>query len=592
MTIRAIDLFAGGGGTSTGLALACQELGQKVDLTAINHWDIALESHKANFPWATHIQENVQNVDIIGTFRERHIRVLDSTPECIHFSRAAGGRPRNEQLRVSPWYLFRYLELLYVDSVVVENVMEITKWGPLGPNGRPIRSREGETFEAWLHGFRSLNYNVDWRVLNAADYGAPTSRSRFFLIARKGNKPVVWPEPTHSRDGRNGLKKWRAAAEIIDWDNRGTSIIGRKKPLARKTIMRIIAGFRKHGPVEMEPFLYWMEHGGGIDSLDKPLRTITGAKGGAFALVVPSRPFILSQGSGGAPRSVDEPLPTTPADGAHALVQSAATFILPPRGFFGGNTAKSVDQPLGTLTQRGGGHVVEGVFISQYHGGAGGDNRSSSVNEPLPVVDTSNRHALVRAEPIIIPYYGSPGTKAQEIKRPLPTVTAKERFALAYPCIIRFNGTEDASSEDSRRAFRNSGHSPEAPLGAITARPRWGIAESFIVRFNGTDESHIQESAKSIREPIPTIVGSSGHLALVQSDIKEVEGWIGFDILFRMLEDYELAAATGFPKGYVLKGTKEQRIRQIGNAVQVDMAKALFRSILAPDSRQGRLSAA
>ena len=308
--------------------------------------------------------------------------------------------------------------MLDVDSVLIENVPEYEQWGPLDENNFPIKERKGETFKAWTAAIKSLNYNIEWHVLNAADYGAATSRRRLFIVAKKGKQKIKWPEPTHSKEGV-GLHKWRAAREIIDWENKGKSIFNRKRPLSPNTIKRIIAGLKKFGTEELEPFIIAMEHGGSLDDIGNPLRTITTAKGGAMALV---QPFVLSQASGGAPRSTNDPLPTIPAGGAHALIKpfiveyhgkttenekerissiedtlhtidtsnryavAEPKFILPPEGFFRQNTPKSLEQTLGTITQRGGGHLVECHIIQQNHNSIG-----TKIDNPLPSMTTNNK---------------------------------------------------------------------------------------------------------------------------------------------------------------------------------------------------------
>jgi DNA (cytosine-5)-methyltransferase 1 len=184
--VHAVDLFAGAGGTSTGLALACKDLGREVELTAINHWQKAIDTHSANHPWAKHICQSVESVNPREVVPEGHLQILVASPECQHFSRAAGGRPKLDQRRASAWQVLRWLELLEVDSLLVENVVEFADWGPLDARGHPLRSKKGETFKAWVSAIRSLNYNADHRILNAADYGSPTSRKRLFVAARKG----------------------------------------------------------------------------------------------------------------------------------------------------------------------------------------------------------------------------------------------------------------------------------------------------------------------------------------------------------------------------------------------------------------------
>ena len=573
-TIHATDLFAGAGGTSTGLALACRDLGADVDLLAINHWKIAVETHSKNHPWARHLLTRVEAVDPREAVPGGRLQILVSSPECRHFSTARGGRPVSDQLRASAWHILRWLELLEVDSLLVENVPEFEGWGPVGRRDRPIHKQKGETFRAWLQAIRSLGYNVDHRVLNAADYGDATSRRRLFVVARKGRKAIAWPRPLYSRRGKTpGTKPWRAAREIIDWSLKGRSIFERERPLAPRTIARIMEGLRRFGGDEIRPFLVLMEHGGGVRSIDRPLPTVTTAHGGSMGVAEPftigvcgrnlaplpvgdplptlthrstrwliehevqpftvttdrpktnrslprsteepiatvvannerialAEPFILSQPSGGAPRGVGAPVPTIPADGAHALADAA--FVPPPLGIRanGGkaNPPRSSDDPLQTITSRGGGHVVEPFIVPNCGERDGQTPRTHPVSEPLPAVTSHGAGGLV--EPFLTTYYRTGGVSS--VEEPTPVVTTKDRIALVQPVI---NG----------RAL---------------------------------------------------------------------------DIRFRMLEPRELAAAMGFPKDYAFTGNRTDVVRQIGNAVAVQTARWLCLSLLGGTPAQPTLAVA
>jgi DNA (cytosine-5)-methyltransferase 1 len=349
-TIKAVDLFCGAGGSSTGLKRITDALGLRLDLTAVNHWPIAVATHASNHPEARHVCESLDSIDprkVTGG----SLDVLWASPECTHHSTARGGKPINDQSRSTAWCVTRWAEALRPRWIIVENVPEFQTWGPIGSNDRPLQSRKGETFTAWANALRSLGYTVEARVLNSADYGAATTRRRLFVTARldggaRGRGPIDWPSPTHAPAGTSplfgDLKPWRAAREIIDWDERGTSIFQRKKDLAPRTMERIAAGARKFWGVELEPFIVAMEHGGRELSIDKPLPTITTAKGGAFGLV---QPFVLGQQSGAAPRGVSDPTPTLATSGAVSLVEP---FLV---SFYGsGVNVSSVREPLRTLT--------------------------------------------------------------------------------------------------------------------------------------------------------------------------------------------------------------------------------------------------
>ena len=598
-SVQAVDLFAGAGGTSTGLVLACQALGRKVDLVAVNHWKEAIGTHAKNYPWAKHICASIESVDPRDAVPGGRVNILTAGPECTHHSRAAGGRPLNDQSRASAWHIMRWLELLRVDSLLIENVPEFRDWGPLDSKRRPVKRLKGTIYEAWVHAIRAFGYNVDTRILNAADYGAPTSRSRFFLLARRGNKPIAWPEPTHTKKGR-GKKRWRAAREIIDWSLEGESIFTRKRPLKPRTLARIIEGLHRFGGPELQPFIVRMENGGGVDDLDAPLHTITGARGGSMALVKPEafllsqgsngapksvntdpvpalmstakpmliEPFILSQGSGGAPRSVDDPVPTIPTDGAHAL-------IVP---FFGERDgqkprAHSVDEPLPAATSHGAGGVAK-AFIVEYHAGknGNGDKRVSSIDDPLKTVDTGNRFALTR--PFLLPVRGRFGKNTpKDIDWPLGTITSRGYGSLVEPFIVQFNGTENSQ-------IKMSAKSVEEPLPTVAGSNHFGVANSFLTQYNGNS------GVQSVEDPLPTIP-TRDRFGLVQPEINGRR----LEIKFRMLQPHELAGAMGFPTSYQFLGTKTDVVKQIGNAVAVDVAKALVKSLLSPISETGRFAA-
>ena len=421
ISLDIVDLFAGAGGTSTGLVQAASNETKNLKLTAINHNKKALETHKANFPWATHILTELQSVDPYEVAPEGALDGLVASPECTFFSRARGGKPIRPQDRASPWYLGRWMKKLDIPWILIENVPEIIQWGPLDQSGRPMKAQAGSYFRLWLNSFRKNGYEIEYKVLNAADYGDVTSRRRFFAIARKDGHPISWPEQTHMRKPTGNEKKWRAAREIIDFSIKGESIFSRKRPLAENTMKRIIAGLEKFGKVEPSPFIVLLEHSllspeNRIRDIDLPLPTITGAKGGAIAIAEP--------------------------------------------------------------------------YLTIYHGGR---ERTKSINDPLPTLDTSNRIAL--AEPYLIEYYGR--GKARSIEGPIPTITTKDRLALIQP--ITIEGKE-----------------------------------------------------------------------------------YSIDILYRMLKPKELAAAMGFPETYQFKGNQQDQVRQIGNAVAVNMAKSLISSLLNP----------
>lgn len=311
--MNAADLFCGAGGTSTGLMQAARELGINVNLLAINHWPIAIHTHSLNYPGVRHKCESLDSIRPRDAIPSGHLGILAGSPECTHHSIAAGGRPRNDQSRATAWHICRWVSDLSVDALFVENVREFIDWGPLTKKGKPIKSRKGETFRAFISALRSMGYTVEYRVQNAADYGDPTSRYRLIIMGRRGKASINWPLPTHGP----GRLPYRTARECIDWNLAGKSIFNRKKPLSPNTIRRIAAGIKKFGGASAEPFLVMMYGTSKAGSIDRPMPTIT-AHSNHLMLV---EPFVLGQQSGSAPRSGMEPLPTIATKGAIALVQ-------------------------------------------------------------------------------------------------------------------------------------------------------------------------------------------------------------------------------------------------------------------------------
>ena len=332
------DLFCGAGGTSTGAVEAIRALGYAPQLTAINHWDVAIATHTANHPEARHLCTSIDDINPRSLYAEGELDLLWASPECTHHSTARGGRPIKDQSRATAHCVTRWAEALRPAVVLVENVPEFATWGPLGSNNRPLKSRKGETFNAWLGMLRSLGYMVDSRVLRAADYGDPTTRERLFIQAVRGRRKIVWPQPTHAKPAEDffaldGRKPWVPIADVIDWADEGKSIFKRKRPLAKKTLARIRDGLEAHGGAA----IIAMEHGGRTLPVTAPLPTIRCAKGGAFGLA-----YVLPQQSGGKLRPVNEPAPTISTKGALALIVE----------YYGNGKARPVSEPLPTVTCR------------------------------------------------------------------------------------------------------------------------------------------------------------------------------------------------------------------------------------------------
>ena len=516
-------MFCGAGGTSTGLAQACEEAGLELNLLAINHWDVAVDTHSKNHTSARHICESMDNVDPRKQVPGGRLNLLVASPECTHHSRARGGKPMSDQSRASAWHIVRWAEALYIENILIENVKEFAEWSPLGSNGRPLKSRKGETFQAFIRALESLNYNVEHRVLNAADYGDPTTRQRLFIMARKRPRKVEWPVPSHHQAGAQETlfdqgKPWRTAREVIDWSIPGKSIFNRKKPLAPTTIARIAAGLQKFGGAKAEPFLVVLRnHGGG--------------------------------------RSVDQPVPTVTAGGNH--IGLCEPFIAELRH---GKTANSIDEPLSTVTTKGAHHALVEPFLVEFRGSHAsrndGNRRVKELDQPLPTQDTSNRFALV--EPFLVPFFGEregQTPRCHSVDSPLPAVTSHGAGALVEPFIVPLNH----AASDTRS------YSLDRPMPTVTSVDAWSVIEPWLVKFYGTG------GAQGTDEPLGTITAKD-RFGLVQT--------YGLDIRFRMLQPRELARAMSFPDTYEFAGSREFRVKQIGNAVAVSLAKSLCRSFL------------
>lgn len=432
-SITAVDLFCGAGGTSTGIVQACEDLGIKLNLTAINHWPTAINTHKLNHPDARHLCETLDALDPRKVITSR-LNVLVASPECTHHSVARGGKPVNDQSRASAWHIVRWAETLQPDNILIENVKEFETWAPLGSDGRPLKSKKGEIFKAFIAAIRSLGYTVDWRVLNAANYGDATTRKRLFIQARRGRRKIAWPEPTHSPNGVRDLfsekSQWRAAKDIIDWNLKGQSIFKRKRKLAPSTIRRIEAGLRKFGGTAAEPFIVILRNHSDAKSVNDPLPTIT-AGGEHFGLC---EPFLIGAGGpqGSAkPKSINEPLNTVLTENHISLIEPFLVAV----NHSGSDESRChpVDKPMPVVTCKNGYGVVEPVLEKDnvpesfvLHLNRNND-QPVAVSQPMQTITaTSSDFGLV--QPFLIKYYGNGG--AVSIDEPLDTITTKDRFGL------------------------------------------------------------------------------------------------------------------------------------------------------------------
>ena len=530
-TYEVADLFCGAGGSSTGARRAIEEIGGAMRLVAVNHWNLAIETHSANHPDATHVVEDVSIVDPEAVVESGHLDLLMASPECTYHSRARGGKPIHDQGRMNPWAVMNWLTKLDVRHVLIENVPEFTDWGPLDPaTKKPIKSKKGEHFQSWFLNFFLLGYHAEWRILNAADYGDATTRTRFFLLARKDGHPIEWPEPTHAK-GETGMfpgrKRWRGAREIIDWNNPGRSLLDDpkylKKPLSEKTRRRIARGLERFGGPLAPLYIRLLdlpEHQvdgveGGLDpgfivnrhaengsarvhSVDEPIPTAT-CRGAGYLVQPKAQPFVQANRNHNAPKGVDEPVPTvtTAHGGGSFLVEPhLRSFVL---SHYRGTEPRSTEEPIPTVTTRGPGYLVESeaeaFLLGQQSGGA-----PRSAEDPAPTGTADGAISLVQAS--IIEYYGD--LREKDVDSPVTTITQRIKHALVYPHLIRYNG--QSTAEDV-----------ESPLSTITAEARkHGLANPLLVEYYGNSDAAID-----VERPLPTVTAKDRH-GLVNPALVEV----------------------------------------------------------------------
>lgn len=388
-----VDLFAGGGGASTGIE---QAIGRHVDVS-VNHDCDAVAMHQMNHPQTRHHVADVFEVDPLEVADGRPVGLLWASPDCKHFSKAKGGKPVSKKIRSLAWVVIKWAKLVRPRVICLENVEEFKTWGPLCEAGTPCPVRKGQTFERWVQQLRNLGYHVEHRELRACDYGAPTIRKRLFLVARCDGQPIVWPEPTH---GPGRKQPWRTAAECIDWSRPVHSIfmdqadarkLGLKRPLAEATMKRIAHGVMKYVIDAAEPFI---------------VNTRNGERSGQAPRV----------------RGINEPYWTVTAHGSqHALVSAflAKHYGGEPQP---GKTATTLSAPISTVTASDHHSLVTSNLVKLRNNGHGQDDR-----EPIHTVTAGGNHfAEVRA--FLVKYYGS--QQDPRLEEPLHTVTTRDRFGL------------------------------------------------------------------------------------------------------------------------------------------------------------------
>jgi len=551
-----VDNFAGGGGASTGIELA---IGRNVDI-AINHDPDAIAMHRANHPNTKHYCEDVWEVDPVEACDGRPVTLAWFSPDCKHFSRAKGGKPADKNIRGLAWVAVKWAYLVRPSVIMLENVPEIQTWGPLGKDNRPIKERAGETFDGFIKALstgistdhpafpemcealsiswesemaialvKGLGYDIQFRTLRSCDYGAPTTRQRFYMIARCDGRKIVWPKPTHgqknSADVKSGKKKpYHTAAECIDWSIPAQSIFERDRPLAENTLRRIARGIRRFVIDNPEPFIVTVNHGGDNfrgQSINEPLQTVTAKHG--YGIVTPT---IMCNNENNVGARVDSPLPTVTTGNRNFLV--APTLI-------------------------------------QYHSETSKEEvRGQEVDQPIMTIDTAPRYALSCAH--IMKNYGGGYTGAgSKADAPLDTVTATDHNSLVTAHIMTMRNHMDGQPVDE-------------PLGTITAGTTHHLeVQAFLLKYYGNG------TANSVSEPLDTVTARD-RFALVTIHGEE---YIITDIRMRMLQPRELFNAQGFPEDYIIDhdadGKVYPKVKQVarcGNAVTPPVPAALVRANL------------
>ncbi len=542
-----IDLFCGAGGTSTGVEKARLENEQCAKVIAcVNHDANAIASHAANHPDALHFTEDIRKLELSpmvehlakckAQYPDAYI-VLWASLECTNFSKAKGGQPRDADSRTLAEHLFRYIEAIEPDYIQIENVEEFMSWGDMDENGKPISMDKGKLYQKWVRNVKKYGFDFDYRILNAADYGAYTTRKRFFGIFAKKGLPITFPEPTHCKNGRkdmfSSLERWKPVKEVLDFSDEGETIF-RAKPLAEKTLERIYAGLVKF------------------------------VAGGKDAFLVKYNSMSRT-GKYNAP-GVDEPCPVVATQNRLGIAQIC--FL--SKQFSGHPESKnvSVEEPAGTITCRD-----HHAFVSAHYGN--GFNRS--VNEPSATVTTKDRLSLVTPRFIANEYSG--GGQHTSIDNICPAILTnpKQKLITCKPWIMN-------------TSFSNIGSSIEEPAQTITANRKWHylMNPQFNSAGRSVDNPCFTLIARMDKMPPYLVVTETGRVAVEIYDtdspmtrkIKEFMALYGIvDIKMRMLRIPELKKIMGFPEDYMLIGTQADQKKFIGNAVEVNMARVLCEAL-------------
>lgn len=552
-----VDLFAGGGGASTGIEAA---LGRSVDI-AINHSPVALAVHEANHPGTRHLTADIWEVKPREATGGRPVRLLWASPDCTHFSIAKGGKPRKQNIRSLAWAVVRWANDVRPDVIALENVAEFRGWGPLDKDGKPVKTRMGQTFLRWKRSLERLGYVVDFRILDASHYGAPTRRRRLFIVARRDGQRISWPRPTHGP----GLLPFHTAAECIDWSLPCPSIFERKKPLADKTLWRIAQGIKRFVIENPQPFIVKFQQNSVGQTMGAPLDTVM-AGAPRFGLVSPS---VVEMNHSNAPHGVDEALGVVTTQGNRFNL--VTPIVAGVGGRAGQSEATPGDAPVGTITAKNDRVILAPTLVQTGYGEREGQAaRSPEITKPLgTVVAGGQKHAAVAAF-LSKAYSEQPGkwvgAGSQGLDQPAPTFTTQDHSNLAAVTLATFRGTSPSQPGSA---------SIEDPVPVISAGGVH-VAEviAFLLKYYGTEQD------PRLDRPLGTVT-TRDRFGLVT--VEGVDYQI-VDIGMRMLEPHELLAAQfgRFAPAYDLSQakTKAAKVRLIGNSVCPEVAEALIRANL------------
>ncbi|MEE8877385.1 DNA cytosine methyltransferase [Pseudomonas helleri] len=611
-----VDFFCGGGGAGTGLEMG---LGRAVSV-AKNHSPAAISMHTINHPHAKHFTTDVFEGDPDTECGGRAVGWFHMSPDCTHHSQAAGGQPRKREIRNLSWIGLKWGGMKRPRVISLENVKQILQWGRLiakrdKTTGRVIKlggevaapgevvpvgqqflipdpKHRGRTWRRFVALLEGMGYVVEWRVIKACDFGAPTSRERLFMIARCDGQPIVWPEPTHAKNPTKGQQKWKTAADCIDFTDLGKSIFGRKKDLAPATLRRVAKGMKKFVIDNAAPFIVPIANWSGevVQSADEPLRTITSyPKGGAFSVVSPvmvaaahgeGKPGGVQRWGNGS-RFAGDPLATVTASGGHSIASAHLV------KFRFADEGKALSEPLPTITSggnykrpAGAAHAmgISTVFMAQMNGGFN-TTAAKSIEDPMTTVtNTGSQQQLVTAN--LVHLRGN--CDARDLNDPLHTISAGgTHHGLMTAFLERQFGASVGQSVDEPAPTITAGGGCKSSLVSLTLSPEHEAGAlrvaAFLISYYGT------ENVSGADEPAPTIT-TRDRLALVTVTIKGTP-YVIVDICLRMLQPTELYKAQGFPDDYVISHgadgkpfTKTQQVHMCGNSVSPPPMAALARA--------------